>query len=813
MRMKMLSLRSKIVLGGTLIVLIHLSVVGTVIFVNSLQTMEDISKVRAVQIAQSLSKVIQLSIERELNFLSGIAKDHDIVKAASRQDFGHLQGKLADLYQKIGADYEGLAIFDTKGVIRVDASGKGRVGISVAEREYIKTARQGKTGVGPVNASKATGKPVFGMVAPIMSSDGQYLGSVLGVMKTDFLVKNNLSLKLGKTGYAMMVDQHGLIISHPEKQYILKLNTLKEPDLVENARRMVGGETGSGEYTYLGVKKVVGFAPVELTGWSVGVIQNKSEVMALAYANRNLIILVSFIAFLVTVALVIVLAGTVSTPVQQTLTTLNQAIAQATEAILIIGLDRKMQYANPAMGKILDRQVYELVGRVPRFKIKDAAGNEEIWHTVEDGRIWRGLISGTKNDGSAFTLDTTITPVRDEEGRISCFLAVGKDVTKELSMESQLRQSQKMEAIGTLAGGIAHDFNNILAAMLGYAELSRMSTKDPSINPYLDQIIKACQRSRDLVQQILTFSRRQEQEKKPVFVTPIVKEAMKLMRSSIPATIEIRQQYDAKEDAVFADPTRIHQVMMNLCTNAVYAMRDREGILDVTVGQEEIGVADVVYGSTFTKAGSYLKIAVKDNGEGIAPAIREKIFDPFFTNKGPGEGTGLGLSVVYGIVRDHGGAITVESEMGRGTVFTIYLPLIAAGEDTTEKEMPSIQKGAGHILYVDDEVPITALGREILKSLGYNVTVYNSSIDALEAFRAHPEKFDLVITDMTMPQMTGANMAREMLALRPDLPIILSTGFSEAIDEDEAKKIGIREFLMKPVSVAGLAAAVKNNLG
>ena len=399
-----------------------------------------------------------------------------------------------------------------------------------------------------------------------------------------------------------------------------------------------------------------------------------------------------------------------------------------------------------------------------------------------------------------------------------CLVFIMQDITEKkllalerLKLEERLKRTEKIEAIGTLAGGIAHDFNNILAAMMGYAEMIKFSTTDQKIGPYLQQILNACIRCRDLVTQILTFSRQRKQEKKPLSVTPIVKEALKLLRSSIPSSIEIRQQYRAPEDIVLADGTQIHQVLMNLCTNSVHAMRDREGVLEVVIGNREFSSDDRAQNPEL-REGSYLQLTVRDNGEGIDPAVKDRIFDPFFTTKRVGEGTGLGLSVVYGIVKDCEGILTVDSEIGKGTVFSIYLPLIALHEKHNLQETSDIQEGTGHILYVDDEEAIASVGHDLLTSIGYTVTTCTSSRDALEIFRQSPERFDLVITDMTMPNMTGANMAREMLKLQPEIPIILTTGFSEKIDEKEAKKIGIREFLLKPVTLNDLSLAVKNNL-
>jgi PAS domain S-box-containing protein len=496
---------------------------------------------------------------------------------------------------------------------------------------------------------------------------------------------------------------------------------------------------------------------------------------------------------------------------EEELRRLSIAIEQAAEDIVITDPEGVIQYVNPAFEKITGYSRREAIGQNPRIMnsgVHKPAFFAHLWNTIKNGNIWSGRITNRCKDGKLIQEDATISPLLTSSGKLTGYVALKRDVTEAVRLEAHLRQAQKMEAIGTLAGGIAHDFNNILGAIMGYAELTKFKTADAKIYPYLEQILKACDRSRDLVQQILTFSRRREQEKKPVAVTPIVKEALKLLRSSLPATVEIRQSYDSRQDTVLADPTQVHQVLMNLCTNAVHAMREREGVLEVRIGQQLITAANPASDPEL-KEGAYLRLVVGDTGMGIDPAIKDKIFEPFFTTKGSGEGTGLGLSVVYGIVKDHGGIISVESEPGKGTVFTVCLPLILADEELKEQEIVSLPRGEGRILYVEDEEAIAALGQEMLSSLGYDVTVHFGSRDALEDFRSHPERFDLMITDMTMPNMTGASLATEVLKMRPGFPIILTTGFSERINAGAAKSIGIREFLMKPVSLPDLAWAVK----
>jgi two-component system cell cycle sensor histidine kinase/response regulator CckA len=371
-----------------------------------------------------------------------------------------------------------------------------------------------------------------------------------------------------------------------------------------------------------------------------------------------------------------------------------------------------------------------------------------------------------------------------------------------------------MEAIGTLAGGIAHDFNNILAAMMGYAELASLDAPEGSkANMRWQEVLKAGLRARDLVQQILTFSRQSSQERKPVEIGPIVKETLKLLRASLPSTVEIRQHVESNADVIETDPTQIHQVLMNLCTNAAHAMRESGGILEVSLNKVDMEEPTTTPYPDL-HAGPYVRLSVSDTGHGIPPQLLKRIFDPYFTTKPVGEGTGLGLAVVHGIVKSHGGEITVSSKPGKGTTFHVYLP----GTDGP-KEVAASQRVEPYrlgrqecLLLIDDEQALVEVGKQMLEHLGYRVIVRTSSVEALELFRNQPEKFDLVITDMTMPNMTGDKLAREMMGIRPGMPIILCTGFSEHIAEEKVKKIGIREFVMKPLVMSDLSKTIRRVL-
>jgi len=382
-----------------------------------------------------------------------------------------------------------------------------------------------------------------------------------------------------------------------------------------------------------------------------------------------------------------------------------------------------------------------------------------------------------------------------------------------IKLEAQLRQSQKMEAVGTLAGGIAHDFNNILGIIVGNAELAMFDLPEWSpARESLKEIREASLRARDLVNQILLFARQKEHKISNIHLGPIAKECLKMLRASIPTTVEIRQHIDESTPPVSADPSQVQQIIMNLCTNAGQAMESEGGILDFIMDSVELDEPlDSITGKM--TQGSYVRMKVRDSGPGISPGDIEHVFDPFFTTKGIGEGTGLGLAVVHGIVQDRDGGIIVESEEGTGTSFIIYLP---ASEKipVEEKKLtaPVLPRGSERVLFVDDEPMIMKLGRRMLERQGYEVETRASGTDALECFRQNPDRFDLVVTDMSMPGLRGDKLAEEIRKIRPDIPVILCTGFSKQISEEKAKDLGIRAFVMKPLTAHELASTVRRVL-
>jgi len=497
---------------------------------------------------------------------------------------------------------------------------------------------------------------------------------------------------------------------------------------------------------------------------------------------------------------------------------LSAAIEQTSEVVMITDRLGVIQYVNPAFTNKTGYSRKEVIGRNPRI-LKSGEHNREfyakMWADLFNGKVWGGQLVNRKKDGSLYWEDATISPVYDGEGHITNFVAVKRDISKEKSLERQLRHAMKMEAIGTLAGGIAHDFNNILSVMIGYGQMarSRLAEYDPAAGD-IDQILMAGDRAVDLVRQILTFSRHDTNEQfRLVQVQHMIKEFLKLLRPSLPVTIEL--EYAIQEDCppILADSSQIYQVLMNLCTNAKQAIGGGYGKITVNLKVIHVVQENYEFACVLKSPGDYVDLEVTDNGCGMNAELQERIFEPFFTTKAKEHGTGLGLAVVHGIVKTHGGEIKVNSHVGRGTSFHVYFPVQEASVDAEPEDFKSEQLGSGRIMVVDDERTIALMFEKMLRKLGYDVTTFMDSIEAVSRFRKNPDAFDLVLTDMTMPKMTGAELTREILSIRPKLPVVMTTGFSEIIDREKAQRLGVKEFLLKPVKKEKLSQVVKKVLG
>ncbi|WP_461210227.1 PAS domain S-box protein [Desulfocurvus sp. DL9XJH121] len=492
------------------------------------------------------------------------------------------------------------------------------------------------------------------------------------------------------------------------------------------------------------------------------------------------------------------------------------AIEQAHDGIFILDTRGLVEYINPAFARMSGYTLEELKGGHIEIVRSDEQGPEffrNIWKVLGRGELWKGQTTYRRKDGGLYEVDQSISPIHNSAGELTGYVEVARDITERLQMERQLRQSQKLEELGTLAGGIAHDFNNILAAIQGYAELS-LPAVEPGTRAHanLTHIHNVAARAKEMVYQILVFSRRREPKKSLIRLAPLLREVVDFLRTSLPSTIDIRLDMDAADASVMGDPGQVHQVVTNLGTNAAYAMQDNGGLLSISLSRVPARDCDVPPSAEGPLSGDVLRLRVADTGQGIPDDVIGRIYDPFFTTKPQGKGTGMGLSMVHGIVGSMGGQITVDSKPGQGTTFDIYLPEAEGAADEADEEQGEIVTGRGRILFVDDEEDVVNVGEQMLTDLGYTVTGVPDALAALDVFRRSPRDFDLIITDQTMPHLTGHRLAKAAHAVRPDLPIILCSGFSSALRDIRTGDHGIRAILTKPFSMAELSVSVAEAL-
>ena len=498
---------------------------------------------------------------------------------------------------------------------------------------------------------------------------------------------------------------------------------------------------------------------------------------------------------------------------------LTTAIEQSDDSILITNSAGTIQYTNSAFSSCYGYTAEEVRGANPRLLKSGVHGREfyhGMWATLNRGEVWSGRMVNRKKNGEHFTEFATISPVRDKNGIITHFVALKRDMTKEVVLEERLRQSQKMEAIGTLAGGLAHDFNNILYALLGYCQLAMEDApREGPVLPYLEEIQKAGNRASSLVAKMLTLGCRNESEKIVMDLRPVIQEALDLVRASLPTTITFDVDLQKSDFGVRADPTQIHQVVLNLATNAEYAMRERGGILKVRLEEVDLTSAEASLWHSLSP-GKHLRLIVADTGTGMDQVTVDRIFEPYFTTKDTDEGRGLGMATVQGIIINHEGRIYVKSKEGVGSTFTIFLPVTQDTEMAEEvqglDEGDKAIDGTGRIYVVDDEKMIVDVQSKALSKLGYTVTGFTDGLKALAAFEKDPLGVDLVITDQTMPHLTGFELATHLLRCRPELPIIMTTGYSEQLQDVDLAEAGIRQLLPKPIRISQLAEAVSSTL-
>ena len=489
-------------------------------------------------------------------------------------------------------------------------------------------------------------------------------------------------------------------------------------------------------------------------------------------------------------------------------------VVASNEAIAVSELGGRFIYVNPAHEKLFGRslEVARSLSYWDYYSEKSVEKyHQKILPAVKRGETWEGLIEALDSKGHHFSLWQRTYATYDEKRKIQYYFTL-QHKFKERDAEKNLRKTQQAQAIGTLAGGIAHEFNNILWIIMANTELAAGNLPEGNtVHKNLQRVEKACSRGADLVQQILSFSRQGEHRPKPLDIMPVVKESLKLLRSSIPTTIEIRQNIPTQSATIMTDPSQMHQALINLCTNAVDAIEGKPGVLEISMIDVELNQDDMALHHDMAP-GEYIRLSVKDTGMGMEPEVMERIFEPFFTTKDVGKGRGMGLAVIHGMVKNHKGFIEVHSEPGKGSTFHLFFPKIEKETKSGSGPFTPSVEGKKRILFVDDDTEIANTGKEMLEGYGYQVESKTCSEEALKTFRDRPDRFDLVITDMIMPKMTGEALAEEFVRIRPGIPIILCTGYDEEIYKERARKIGIKAVMMKPVTGRGLVNAIKKAL-
>jgi PAS domain S-box-containing protein len=488
-------------------------------------------------------------------------------------------------------------------------------------------------------------------------------------------------------------------------------------------------------------------------------------------------------------------------------------VEQAGDILIVTDAEGRIEYVNPAFEAGMGYTPQEALGKFPVEILRhpdNPTPHPELWSTLRERGIWRGRFTNRHKNGQTLLHDASISAIKGSSGEILGYVSSQRDVTRQVELETHLAQTSRIEAIGTLAGGIAHDFNNILTAIRGFTELALLKTPPQSdLHRPLQGILQATTRARDLVHQIQVFNREKSQRVEPVVFSLILKEALRFIRATVPSTIEIRSEA-ASSSNVLADPTDIHRIIVNLCTNAVLAMHGGSGVLEVHL--DEVALDPPSASRRGIQPGPYIRLSVRDTGCGMSPEVARRIFEPFFTTRQEAGGTGMGLAVVHGILKTLGGSISVDSNPGRGSTFEVHLPTATAPTQPAARPPEVIQRGSGRILFVDDEPTLCELAQEMLQHMGYEVDTQTNPEDALALFWKDPRRYDLVITDLTMPGTPGDVLAARLVAIRPDLPVILCTGFQAGMDARRASSRGIARMISKPFSWPEMSAVLQEIL-
>ena len=503
---------------------------------------------------------------------------------------------------------------------------------------------------------------------------------------------------------------------------------------------------------------------------------------------------------------------------EQEMKRLAVAVEQSSESIMITDVEGVVLYVNAAFETTTGYSAEEVLGRKPNLLKsgkQEPGAYRKLWETIAAGKAWEGRLVNRRKDGTLYDTEAVIYPIHADSGEVANYVAISRDITREMAIERQMRQTQKMNAIGELAGGVSHDFNNILTAIMGYVDLCMDAVEEGGkVHGYLQEIAKAGERATRLVRQILAFSRQEEPLFRPVALQPVVRDSLGMVRATIAPDIQVEVYIDDRCGVVFGDATQLQQVVVNLCTNALHALAEGGGTLHVSLRRVELPGGRSAGGQMpDLEPGPHACLTVSDTGCGMSPEVMERIFEPYYTTKDRGEGTGFGLSIVHGIVQRHRGHIAVESEVGEGSTFRLYLPLHQSAEEEEDLVVDrSAPEGRGRVLFVDDDEAVLAMGREILESFGYTVTTASHAGEALELFREDPGRFDALVSDYSMPGQNGQQLIGECLRLRPGLPTMLCSGYMEKVEGESLGELGHTAFFPKPVDWRALGRSLRREI-
>lgn len=804
--MHKLTLYQKMILGGIIAIVLPLFFMGSIVISRLSSSLLDIFSDRAVLTAENLAEIITITLEREMDYASVISVDNSLIELMSQKKYATAMERLKKVYTRLKTDSLAFLIADADGIVRADID-QDSVNIDISKRNYFLQAKGGSTSIEGPFISQKDNRALLAIAHPVYKNK-EFIGAFITTLEMRYLVAMISSVSNGKTGYAYVVNNEGLAVIHPQKEVVFNENIYQQKGMESITGKLKKNETGSVAYTYKGVKKLAGFTHLKLTGWNVVYCKNLDEILLPLKAIKNFVLLSGCLFLVFAVVITVTIAFKISMPAQKSMDQFQKLLEHSEYAILIMGANRRISHINPAAEKMLGRCSKEIVGTIPALDNTNNTPPETIWEELKSGRIWSGNVVVNPHDPESLTLAVTIIPVTDVSGNIESFLEVAHDITQELKMQSRLAQSQKMEALGTIAGGIAHDFNNILSAIFAYTEFSlEVPGNPPETQKNLTSLLTVSERASDLVNQILTFSRRNVQELRPLAPRLIIKEAVRMLRSTIPAEIELQTSI-VSDAMIMADPVQIHQIVVNICTNAAHAIKPNTGTIEVTL-EDLVVDEEFAHMHPGIKPGNHIQLKISDSGKGMEQEVVDRIFEPFFTTKPAGEGTGLGLSVVHGLVKKLGGIITVYSKTGEGTSFTIIIPAIPAQPQENGVSEAVCAGGTERILLIDDEQNIVEPITKILTNLGYQVSMFTDCVKALDAFRQAPDAFDLVITDYSMPKMTGFEFARSIKELRNDIRIIVNSGYISQEIYDRFADIGVSSILKKPINKYQLADAIR----